>query len=188
MTETSAEPMRNTTFDLFHSLTVAVVLTACGGSSHAETSTGPPVGSSSEITVAWFGQTPAFSDPGRLRVRLGVGGTVAEVRGSEMKVPEGSAWFESRPYPVPESGSLPILVSYLGPAGDTVARATLAINGLMPGFRYGVSVYAGGRNPAASGPSICGSPPVAVAVPRSGDAASDSLYIATGGLPKGAVC
>ena len=144
--------------------------------------------STSEITVSWFGQTPAFADPTPLRVRLGTGAAAVEVRGSEMKVPEGSAWFESRTYPVPEAGSLPVLLSYLGTAGDTLARASLAIDGLAPGFRYGVTVFAGGKNPASSGPSICGGPPRAVAVERPGSVVADSLFIATGGLPKGAVC
>jgi hypothetical protein len=111
-----------------------------------------------------------------------------EVRGSDLAVPEGSAWFESRRYPVPESGSLPILVSYLDPSGDTLARASVAIDRLMPGFSYGVNVYAGGINPASSGPSICGSAPHAVPVRRAGSGIVDSLYITTGGLPKGAVC
>jgi hypothetical protein len=167
-------------------LTVALSIGCRPQRTAVATSPLPP--SSSEITIGWFGQTPAFSDPGPLRVRLGTGSAALEVRGADLKVPEGSAWYESPRYPVPESGSLPILVSYLGAAGDTLARASLAINGLMPGFSYGVSVYAGGRNPAASGPSICGSPPYAVAVRGRGSGAIDSLYIATGGLPKGAVC
>ena len=146
------------------------------------------VTSRSEIAVGWFGQSPAFADPGPLRVRLGLDPSAIEVRGSDLEVPEGSVWFESRRYPVPESGSLPILVTYLGPSGDTLARASVAIDRLMPGFSYGVNVYAGGRNPASSGQSICGSPPHAVPVRRPGSATVDSLYITTGGLPKGAVC
>lgn len=148
---------------------------------------GEPRATSSDIRVAYYAQVPAFVDPSPLRVRIVSAAGAADVRGSELTPLEGGPWLESRPIPVAESGALEMTLSWIGAAGDTLARHVGRIPGLAPGYQYGVSIYAGGRNPAASGPSICGGPPAAVAIPRPG-AAAESLYVHLGGIPRGAVC
>ena len=140
----------------------------------------------SHITVAYYAQAPAFSDPSPLRVRLGLTPAV-HLRGGDLAPIEAGPWLQSPKVPVPASGALPVLVAYVTPAGDTLARSTHTL-ALAAGYGYGVTIHAGGRNPAADGPSICGGKPHAIAVRRPGALRADSLYISIGGLPHGAVC
>ena len=68
-----------------------------------------------------------------------------------------------------------------GPTGTRPAEVRLSFP-VEPKWRYGISLFIGGPRP---GPFFCGRLEAAAAIPSQ---PAESLYVATGGSPKDAVC
>jgi hypothetical protein len=136
----------------------------------------------SNLEIALWGR-PQFNDS-HLRILVGDPGQPLYRIGASDFTTTDYGIPQTRRLQVPTSGSLPVRVVLLLNTRDTLAVGDVQFR-LEPGYRYGLSVQAGGRRPEG----MCVGPVTTVPIRWPGEsAASDTLFLVTGGLPEGAVC
>lgn len=146
-----------------------------------------PVGVEADPAVVnlRFDAAGPLADAELLTFRLANGGWRRTVRGRELDYQGPGYWWTNDPVPVPAPGTLDVEV-LLGSGLDTVAVARLPFQ-VERRWSYGLAVYVGRGDPRKFGWVIC-VPRIDAFPIRAPTIGADSLYLAWGGLPRGAIC
>lgn len=158
-------------------LAVALVALACTPAQKPVVSEAPPVAPSTLETL--YSGTGNYTDRALLRMIVGVGPGARELLGRDF-TPTGDGMSHSVVLEVPGSGELPVRVALVGATGDTLATARVVL-ALHSNWSYGIMTQAGGRRLEG----MCVGRVTAVPIRPDG---VDTLFVMSGGLPKGAMC
>jgi len=139
----------------------------------------------STLKVSYYAQDSAFVDASPLRVTVGSGKQMHSLRGLELA--SYHPFLVSQVMPLDSAATLPVTVSMIGVADDTIAQARLTIGPVEPATAYTVGIIVGGRKPETA-TSPCGMQRAVPIRSASAGGAGESLYVSISGVRGGAGC
>ena len=136
-----------------------------------------------EVLLHTHGAPEALRELGLYRVDLAAGGVTHRLTGADFGTTRYGTPHSPR-LAIPNSGELRVSVAVVAPAGDTLGSVRVGVR-LQADHRYGVAVRPGGTRPVGACVGTLISAPLRT---PGASAASDTLWVAYGGLPRGAIC
>lgn len=136
-----------------------------------------------EVLLQTRGAPEALRELGLYRVDLAARGVTHRLTGADFSTARYGTP-HSRRLAIPNSGELRISVAVVAPARDTLGSVRVGVR-LRADHRYGVAVQPGGTRPVGA---CVGTLLAAPSRTPGASAASDTLCVAYGGLPRGAIC
>jgi hypothetical protein len=156
---------------------IAVAALACTRAQKPVVRETPPVASST-LGMLYSG-TGSYADRALLRTMVGVGPSARKLLGRDF-APTQEGTSQSAVIEIPGSGELPVRVALISAAGDTLATARVVL-ALHPNWSYDLMLMAGGSRLEG----MCMGQVTAVPIRPAG---VDTLFVYSGGLPKGSMC